>query len=309
MDAGRAPEAAVEFASPTTYEVVSVLSDSSHSRVDLVVDSATSEQWVRKSVSTIDLPRQLLQQLRTEVALLRELNHPNIIGLREQAEEAGTSRFVTILTYVPGCDCKELLAKRKGIVDEGTVAGIVAQVLCALSYCHSHNVIHRDVKPENVMVTKDRKCGYHATLIDFGCASRVKAGGLQQAAGTQEYMAPEMLVGSPHYDAKVDVWSLGATAFEMLTGQAPFGCAADHGGDANVIARNIRKFSRCKDPHAVLAEASGWKDLSEGARDFLALTLAADPDVRPAASEAASHSWLALNRRSDARRSRSIGGA
>jgi len=159
------------------------------------------------------------------------------------------------------------------------------------------------------VISPDKRCGYHATLIDFGYAAEGKDAGLQQAAGTQAYMAPDMLVGSPHYDAKVDVWSCGASAFEMLTGKPPFGHPADYGGDERKICRKIRSYRRSEDPEAVLAAAPQWKALSEQARDFLKMTLAADADARPTAAEAAVHEWFKLNKVHAARRSRSMGGA
>jgi len=292
------------------YEDVSVLSGGSCSRVDLVKDKATSQNFVRKTVNTEGLDPRTLKLLRTEVELLRDLEHPNVMGLHEYMEDTDASQFVTILEYIPGNDCTHLLKHQQGPLDESVAASIISQVLCALSYCHANNCIHRDVKPDNVMLTPDCKCGYHATLIDFGSAARGKEGGIQDAAGTHAYMAPDMLVGSPKYDAKVDVWSCGAFAFEMLTGKPPFGHAADYEGDTKQLCRKIRSYKRSADPEAELASSSQWKGLSEEARDFLRKTLAADPDARPTAVEAAAHQWFALhNGRATARRSRSMGGA
>lgn len=291
------------------YEVMSVLSDGSSSRVDLVKDKSTDEQWVRKSVTTDGFHPETMKLLRSEVDLLKELDHPHVMGLREHVEDTAAGQFVTILEHIPGGDCEDLLRKRQGALDESVVAGIVSQILSALSHCHARNIIHRDVKPGNIMVTRDSRCGYHATLIDFGSAARGKEAGLQQAAGTQAYMAPDMLVGSPHYDAKVDVWSCGATAFEMLTGKPPFGSLSDYGGDANKICRKIRSYKRSGDPEAELATTPLFKELSDEARDFLRTVLAPDTCARPTAHEAAAHPWLAMNKGKAARRSRSMGGA
>lgn len=292
------------------YENVSVLSGGDCSCVDLVKQRDTSQNFVRKTVNTEDLDPHTLKQLRTEVELLRELEHSNVVGVHEHFEDTDGAQFITILEHIPGSDCTQLLKKHQGPLDESIAASIISQVLCALSYCHAQNVIHRDVKPDNIMLTPDSKCGYHATLIDFGYAARGKDNGLHDAAGTQEYMAPDMLVGSPKYDAKVDVWSCGATAFELMTGKPPFGNAEACGGDIRKIARKIRSYKRSQDPEAELSATEHWKKLSEEARDFLRKTLAADPDERPTAVEAAAHPWFALhNGRTMARRSRSMGGA
>lgn len=287
------------------YEVVSVLSDGNSSRVELVKDGDSGERWVRKSVSTADLHPQSLKLLTTEVQLLRDLDHPNVMGIREYMEDVDGGQFITILEHIPGSDCSIVLQK-DSVLDESAVASIVSQILSALIHCHARNIIHRDVKPENIIVAQDRRCGYHATLIDFGSAARGKEGGLELPAGTQAYMAPDMLVGSPHYDGKVDVWSCGASAFEMLMGKPPFGSPADYGGDANKVCKRIRAFKRSADPEAELATAPRWKELSEEARDFLRQALAADPDARPTAVEAAAHNWLLTNKEGIAKRERRL---
>jgi len=294
------------------YEHVSAVSDGSCSRVDLVKDKASAENWIRKSVSTDGLTPQCLKLLRMEVEILGDLNHPNIMCLREHVEDPSAGQFITILEYIPGSDCSEVLKNNQAPLDECVVAGIVTQILSALTHCHACNVVHRDVKPDNIMLSTDRRCGFHATLIDFGCSARGKEGGLHEAAGTEAYMAPDMLVMSPKYDAKVDVWSVGATAFEMLTGQPPFGRPADFGGETIKICRKIRSYRRSQNPEAELAAAPAWKGLSKEARDFLQKTLMADPDARPTAAEAAAHEWLTMMKvgsPSKSRRSRSIGGA
>jgi len=194
------------------------------------------------------------------------------------------------------------------------VADIVSQVLCALSHCHALEVIHRDVKPGNVMLTEldstaaaRRKSRYHATLIDFGCAARTQDGGLREAAGTPAYIAPEMLVADPRYNAKVDVWSCGVCAFEMLTGTVPFGRPSHYGGDVNKVYRKIRSYKRSKNAEEELAAIPQWEHLSEDARDFLRCVLAADPDMRPTANEAGDHKWLANNKNRSPRKGKAGG--
>lgn len=291
------------------YEDVSVISDGICSRVDLVKDRATSRNFVRKTISTEGLDASTVKLLRTEVELLQDLEHPNVMGFHELIQDSDSAQFITILEHIPGNDCTHFL-KKSGLLAETVAAGIISQVLSALIFCHGRNVIHRDVKPDNIMLTPDAKSAHHATLIDFGCAARGKDGGLHEAAGTVAYMAPDMLVGSPQYDAKVDVWSCGASAYELLTGKPPFGHAADHGGDVKKVCRSIRSYKRSKDPQAELASLPKWKELSEEARDFLQNALTSDPDARPSAAELATHKWFAVHcGLAKARRSRSMGGA
>ena len=106
-------------------------------------------------------------------------------------------------------------AKKSG-VSECESAFIISQLLLALQHCHQHGVIHRDVKPENVVVSESGK----VTLVDFGLAAFSGSRDLMMA-GTTFYMAPEMVLGK--YDARVDLWSLGVLSYLLLTTFLPFG--------------------------------------------------------------------------------------
>eukprot|EP00931_Biecheleriopsis_adriatica_P111864 TRINITY_DN86337_c0_g1_i1.p1 TRINITY_DN86337_c0_g1~~TRINITY_DN86337_c0_g1_i1.p1 ORF type:complete len:306 (-),score=72.91 TRINITY_DN86337_c0_g1_i1:55-918(-) len=260
------------------YEVVRELSAGEGSSVELVRDAKTGKEFARKRLATEGLPQELLELIANESKLLSELDHANVVRLLAVEEAQG--ELVQILEYLPGGSCCEMLGTAEAL-PERLVALIIGQVISALSHCHGKGIVHRDVKPENIMA--DHDC---YKLIDFGLAVKAE-GPLRMAAGTEEYMAPEMLASSPSYGEKVDMWSCGVSTFQLLFGTLPFG--SEH------PAKHIRLYQKSSDPEGELVAAASqtaWHALSADARDFLRCTLSPNPSRRISAAEAAKHPWL-----------------
>jgi tRNA A-37 threonylcarbamoyl transferase component Bud32/DNA-binding beta-propeller fold protein YncE len=158
-----------------------------------------------------------------ESQLAASLEHPNIVPIHEAGEADGV--LFIAMRYVRGTDLKTLIA-RDGPLDPERAVAIVAQVAAALDAAHAEGLIHRDVKPSNVLVAEpDRSGAEHAYLTDFGLIRRVthatsltKTG---QFMGTIDYVAPEQVRGD-QMDARADVYSLGCLLYECLTGEPPF---------------------------------------------------------------------------------------
>ncbi|KAG0192787.1 ATP binding [Apophysomyces sp. BC1034] len=175
-----------------------------------VVNSATEER--KKS---------MVEALRREIALLKELHHENIVQyLGSQTDDAHFSIF---LEYVPGGSVAGLLASY-GAFQEPLVKSFVRQILKGLNYLHGKDIVHRDIKGANVLV--DNKGGVKIT--DFGISKKVEEDMMQVAAphrpslqGSIFWMAPEV-VKQTQYTRKADVWSLGCMIVEMVTGDHPF---------------------------------------------------------------------------------------
>ncbi len=147
--------------------------------------------------------------------------HPGIVTIHDVAPGGdGTPAFIA-MEYVEGTDLKELI-KRQGALDPSAVADLVRGIGSALDYAHAKGVVHRDVKPANVILTSDRGI----RITDFGIArldafevSNLTLDG--QMLGTPNYMAPEQVMGS-EVDHRADIFSLGVIAYELLTGKKPF---------------------------------------------------------------------------------------
>jgi serine/threonine-protein kinase len=148
------------------------------------------------------------------------LSHPNIVTLYDRGEFE--DQLWLSMDYIEGTDASRLLEKqyRKGLPPDEVVR-IVTAVADALDYAHQRQLLHRDVKPANILLAKRDSGGWRALLADFGIARRVDdSSGLTQsniAVGTVAYAAPEQLMGLP-LDGRADQYSLAATAFELLTG-------------------------------------------------------------------------------------------
>ncbi|MBF0180583.1 MAG: protein kinase [Magnetococcales bacterium] len=151
-----------------------------------------------------------------EARIIAQLNHPNIVQIYDQINLFET--FFIVMEKASGRDLKTILSERKSLSPAETVA-IVRQWVVALQYAHSHNVIHRDVKPANCVIDSTGAM----KVMDFGLARRSMADHRQGGVlmGSPKYIAPELIRGAPG-DARSDMYALGVMAYEMLTGYAPF---------------------------------------------------------------------------------------
>jgi len=163
---------------------------------------------------------QLRQQFQQEAQILARLHHPHLVRVGDFFEEGGNAYLV--MDFVEG----ESLAshiRQRGALPEDQVVTWAGQLLDALAYCHSQGIIHRDVKPQNVIIRPDGR----AVLVDFGLVklwdpNDPRTRTAMRGMGTPEYAPPEQYeVKTGHTDARSDVYGLGATLYHALTGQAP----------------------------------------------------------------------------------------
>mgnify|MGYP001106961779 CR=1 FL=1 len=163
---------------------------------------------------------QLRQQFRQEATVLARLSHPHLVRVGDFFEEGGNAYLV--MDFVEGQSLADLIGQY-GALPENQVLGWAAQLLDALAYCHSKGIIHRDIKPQNVIIRPDGR----AVLVDFGLVKlwdprdpRTKTA--MRGMGTPEYAPPEQYeMAAGHTDPRSDIYSLGATLYHALTGQAP----------------------------------------------------------------------------------------
>jgi WD40 repeat protein/tRNA A-37 threonylcarbamoyl transferase component Bud32 len=163
---------------------------------------------------------QLRQQFQQEAQILARLNHPHLVRVGDFFEERGNAYLV--MDFIEGEGLAELIEHEEALPEDRVLVW-AEQLLDALGYCHAQGVIHRDVKPQNVIIRPDGR----AVLVDFGLVKlwdphdpRTRTA--MRGVGTPEYAPPEQYdaeVG--HTDARSDIYSLGATLYHALTGQAP----------------------------------------------------------------------------------------
>ena len=192
------------------------------------------------------------------------IDHPGVVTVYDAGAD-GPTRFI-VMEFIEGKSLADLLREHSPL-EPAEAADIAAQAADALSAAHARGIVHRDIKPGNIMVTPDGS----VKVLDFGIARAVDSGTLTQTAtvlGTSAYMSPEQALGQPA-DARSDIYSLGCVLYEMLTGKPPF--VADVA--AAVMHQHVRvepKPARDRNPAIPLA-----------LNDVVMQMLAKDPKDRP----------------------------
>jgi Protein kinase domain len=161
------------------------------------------------------------QRFKREMRIAASLHHPNVVGIHYAGEHEGLLFFV--MDYVTGTDLREVLLNQGALAPDRAV-DLLEQLGSALDAAHRRGLVHRDVKPANILITVSQG-EEHAYLTDFGLAKKFDtASGLTAKGamvGTVDYMAPEQITGS-RTDARTDIYALGCVFFQMLTGKVPY---------------------------------------------------------------------------------------
>ena len=182
--------------------------------LDPTIGRTVALKTMRLDVHGLDA-EEMVRRFQNEARAAGVLNHPNIVTIYDAGQEDGI--FYIAMEFIEGTTLHELLAE-KHVLPTDEVVQITRQICRGLDYAHSNGIVHRDVKPANIMLTPNGT----VKIMDFGIA---KTGGqvtnTGQVLGTPNYMAPEQVKGRP-LDGRSDLFSLGVILYEMLTGEKPF---------------------------------------------------------------------------------------
>ena len=200
------------------YQIVEELGKGGMGKVYKALDTELKEKVAIKLIKPeVAADEKTIERFRNELKFARKIRHKNVCQMYDLNREEGT-HYIT-MEYVHGEDLKRLIRKM-GQMSAGQVISIALQVCEGMAEAHRLGVVHRDLKPQNIMVDEEG----NARIMDFGIARSVKGKGITGAGvmiGTPEYMSPEQVEGKES-DQRSDIYSLGIILYEMLTGRVPF---------------------------------------------------------------------------------------
>ncbi len=206
------------------YQVIDVLGAGGMGKVYKVKNVFSERiEALKILLPNLESDPELADRFKREIKVLGSLEHPNIAGLRTAQEV--NNQLLMIVEFVDGISLEQWM--RQGPVPVKSALDCISQVLAALGYAHKQGIIHRDIKPGNIMITHSGA----VKLMDFGIAKAVADRGLTKTGrtvGSLYYMSPEQIQGSETLDGRADLYSLGVTLYELATGQRPFRGDSDY---------------------------------------------------------------------------------
>lgn len=243
------------------------------------IEKETEKEFAAKIMRKRRKGQDCRMEILHEIAVLElAKDNPWVIKLHEVYETA--TEMILVLEYAAGGEIfNQCVAEREEAFKEKDVQRLMRQILKGVSFLHRHNVVHLDLKPQNILLTSDRPLG-DIKIVDFGLSRIVNNNEeLREIMGTPEYVAPEILSYEPISTA-TDMWSIGVLAYVMLTGTSPF-----LGDDKQHTFLNISQLN--------ISFTEDFEGVSERAVDFMKALLVREPEGRATAEDCLQHPWLA----------------
>lgn len=277
------------------YEVGEVLGSGSFGTVYIGRDRVTGEKRAVKVVKRSSNAKEI-EFLRREVNILLSVRHKNVVRTYDVFDER--DKIYLVMDYVKGGDMAEYISRHVRL-GENQTRGILKQILEGVTYLHNNNIVHRDIKLENILLTSINPI--LVQLTDFGFANFVDTNQkteteMTSMVGTGTYVAPEVIDARGH-GKPVDLYSVGVVAFRMISGNMPFVGLTLHECYLQAVSRQAN------------FDAPEWITVSNECKHFCSSLLNPDPAKRPTANQALSHPWFGIDGRlkHEAQRTRNFG--
>ncbi|KAH9246772.1 hypothetical protein BASA81_015662 [Batrachochytrium salamandrivorans] len=267
-----------------------VLGQGTFAIVKMAIDLRTLERVACKIIDTrrIQLNKGGVADLNAslvvaqqEVSVLQLVEHPNIVSIKDVVVSHETNAVYIFLMRISGGELFDHIVNNE-VIEEYEAKFIFFQLLIAVKYLHDHNICHRDLKAENILLESSKPFS-RLLISDFGMAKALQnsAEQMQTKCGTFTYLAPEILDSPGGYSKQVDCWALGVLLFTMLAGALPFGTDADHA----VLVNRIRRAEYSFDDFP-------WPTITKEAKGMVSALLEIDADKRLTVSQALQHPWI-----------------
>ncbi|KAJ3021610.1 MAP microtubule affinity-regulating kinase 1 [Thoreauomyces humboldtii] len=253
------------------YDYVRSIGEGSFAKVKMAVHRLTGEKVAIKIIDKDALPDTYsLTHLHREAQIMRMLDHPNIVQLIEVMETKRELHLV--LEYASGGEVLDYIVAHERL-KESEARKFFYEVVSALDYCHQRNIVHRDLKAENLLLDGDM----HIKISDFGLSNTFdRSKQLSTCCGSPVYSAPELIEGRKYIGPEVDMWSLGVNLYAMVVGDLPF------------VEKDLKKLyekilsGRYYVPNYVSGEC----------RDLISKLLVLNPAKRYTAAQVLEHGWM-----------------
>jgi len=258
------------------YNLLGVLGSGTFSTVRECVSKENGQRFAVKIIKKTGLCSKQKERIYMEVYLLYTMNHPNIIKLYQFFDEK--KHFYIVTELMCGGDLFHRIVQKVHF-DEKTTRSLTRNLFSAIEHMHSRDIVHRDVKPENLLLCNAFDDS-SIKIADFGFAREIHQGVmLNRLCGSSQYLSPEILKGE-NYGKTVDMWSCGVVIFTLLCGYTPF-----HHEHTEHVYHKIRNG-------AFEFDAKYWSNISAEAKDLICQLLTVEADKRITIQEAFNHPWF-----------------
>ncbi|ESO03551.1 hypothetical protein HELRODRAFT_191869 [Helobdella robusta] len=256
------------------YDVCEEIGSGAFGRVHRAVEKSTGDNYVVKFVNT-PLPADK-QTVKNEISILNDLRHPRLLNLHDAYEEP--KEMAMVFEYLSGGELFDQISDDDSKLTEADVINYVKQICDGLKFMHDKNIVHLDIKPENLLCPTRKS--RDVKLIDFGLSARLDPDvAVKVSTASADFAAPEIVDHEP-VGFYTDMWSVGVLTYVLLSGLSPFGGSTD-----SETLNNVRSGKWDFDSEAF----SGISDLG---RDFISKLLIKSPQKRMTVHEALEHPWL-----------------